>query len=220
MRWRSPERGWVSPADFIPVAEHSGLIVPIGQWVLRTACEELARWAQDPLLAHLTIAVNVSSRQFRQDDFVRGVLQALEDTGADASRLMLELTESLLVDNIDGVASRMSTLRSHGVSFALDDFGTGFSSLAYLQRLPLNELKIDQSFVRDIEVSGNDLAIASTIVALGNGLGLRVLAEGVETAPQRDALMRAGCDHFQGYLFGRPMPSADFEEWARLYSTT
>ncbi len=217
LRWHRPEQGWISPGEFIPVAEHSGLIVPLGQWVLRAACRSLADWSRDPALAHLTLAVNVSSRQFRQDDFVRSVLQTLDDTGADANRLVLELTESLLVDHIDGVASRMTTLGARGVSFALDDFGTGFSSLAYLQRLPLDELKIDQGFVRDIEVNANDLAIVSTIVALGQGLGLRVVAEGVETPAQRDALIRAGCHHFQGYLFGRPMPAEDMQALARQH---
>ena len=217
VRWHRPGHGWIPPGEFIPVAERSGLIVPLGEWVLRTACQQLAAWSADPALAHLTVAVNVSSRQFRQDDFVRGVLQTLEETGADANRLVLELTESLLVDNIEGVASRMNTLGARGVSFALDDFGTGFSSLVYLQRLPLDELKIDQGFVRDIEVNANDLAIASTIVALGQGLGLRVVAEGVETPAQRDALIRAGCHHFQGYLFGRPMPVEDLEALARQH---
>lgn len=217
LRWYRPGDGWISPGEFIAVAEHSGLIVPLGQWVLREACQLLAAWSGDPAMAHLTLAVNVSSRQFRQDDFVRGVLQTLEETGADASRLVLELTESVLVDNIEGVASRMTALGAYGVSFALDDFGTGFSSLVYLQRLPLDELKIDQGFVRDIEVNANDLAIASTIVALGHGLGLRVVAEGVETAAQRDALIRAGCHHFQGYLFGRPMPAEDLKALARQH---
>lgn len=211
LRWHRADYGWIPSSEVIPVAERSDLIVPLGQWVLRAACKHLAEWATDPALAHLTLAVNVSSRQFRQDDFVRSVLQTLEETGADPNRLVLELTESLLVDNIDGVISRMTALGARGVSFALDDFGTGFSSLAYLQRLPLQELKIDQGFVRDIEVNANDLAIASTIVALGQGLGLRVVAEGVETPGQRDALIRAGCHHFQGFLFGRPMPAQEIK---------
>ena len=211
VRWHRPGQGWIPPSEFIPVAERSGLIVPLGQWVMRTACGYLTDWSTDPAMAHLTLAVNVSSRQFRQDDFVRSVLQTLKDTGADPKRLVLELTESMLVDNIEGVASRMTTLGASGVSFSLDDFGTGFSSLAYLQRLPLDELKIDQGFVRDIEVNANDQAIASTIVTLGQGLGLRVLAEGVETPAQREALMQAGCHHFQGYLFGRPMSVEDLK---------
>lgn len=220
LRWYRPEHGWTPPSEFIPVAESSGLIVDLGQWVLRAACQQLASWSADPALAHLSLAVNVSSRQFRQDDFVRSVLQTLDDTGAHANRLVLELTESLLVDNIDGVVSRMTTLGARGVSFALDDFGTGFSSLAYLQRLPLDELKIDQCFVRDIETNANDLAIVSTIVALGQGLGLRVVAEGVETTGQREALIRAGCHHFQGYLMGRPMPAEGMKVMVQQHTET
>ncbi|KVS20859.1 hypothetical protein WK34_23695 [Burkholderia vietnamiensis] len=213
-RWHNPERGWVSPGEFIPVAEQSGLIVPLGQWILRKACQHLAEWSSDPAMENLTLAVNVSSFQIRQEDFVRGVVQTLEETGANADRLVLELTESVLVDNLDSVASRMTTLGSHGISFALDDFGTGFSSLAYLQRLPLDELKIDQCFVRELESNANDLAIVTTIVALGRSMGLRVVAEGVETPAQRDALVRAGCHHFQGHLFGHPMPADDLKSLA------
>ncbi|HDR9037935.1 TPA: EAL domain-containing protein [Burkholderia vietnamiensis] len=196
------------------VAEQSGLIVPLGQWILRKACQHLAEWSSDPAMENLTLAVNVSSFQIRQEDFVRGVVQTLEETGANADRLVLELTESVLVDNLDSVASRMTTLGSHGISFALDDFGTGFSSLAYLQRLPLDELKIDQCFVRELESNANDLAIVTTIVALGRSMGLRVVAEGVETPAQRDALVRAGCHHFQGHLFGHPMPADDLKSLA------
>lgn len=215
LRWRHPQRGMVSPGEFIPAAEHSGLIVPIGHWVLRSACERLAAWSREPALAGLCISVNVSSLQFRQNDFVERVLDLLDETGAKPQLLMLELTESLLVDNIEEVTTRMARLKARGVAFSLDDFGTGFSSLIYLKRLPLDELKIDQGFVRDIEVDDNDLAIARTVIALGHSLGLRVLAEGVESPAQRETLGRLGCRHYQGYLFGRPMPAPQLEALVR-----
>ena len=206
LRWRHPTRGMVSPADFIPVAEESGQIVMLGSWVLETACAQLVSWARDPATAHLSLAVNVSSRQFRQQDFVDHMLAMLDYTGANPRRLKLELTESLLVDNVEDVIAKMSALRARGVGFSLDDFGTGYSSLSYLKRLPLDQLKIDQSFVRDVLSDPNDAAIAKTIVALGHSLGLAVIAEGVETVEQRDFLFDSGCQAYQGYLFSRPLP--------------
>jgi len=215
LRWQHPQRGIVSPAEFILLAEETGLILPIGHWVLQTACRQLALWARDPCMAQLTIAVNVSAQQFAQGDFVEQVLQVISETNALPQRLKLELTESLLIMNVDAVIEKMSALKDRGVSFSLDDFGTGYSSLAYLKMLPLDQLKIDQAFVRDVLVDGNDAAIAKTIVALGRSLGLNVIAEGVETAAQRDFLAECGCLAYQGYFYGRPVPVAEFEVFAR-----
>ena len=205
LRWQHPQRGRVSPADFIPLAEATGLILPLGRWVLETACRQLALWAAQPALAHLTLAVNVSAHQFRLPDFVDQVLAVLKETGADPQRLKLELTESLLVDNVQDIVEKMFALKARGVGFSLDDFGTGYSSLSYLKRLPLDQLKIDQSFVRDVLIDPNDAAIARTVVALAQNLGLGVIAEGVETAAQRDFLISAGCHVYQGYFFSRPL---------------
>ncbi len=206
LRWQHPQRGLVSPAQFIPLAEETGLILPLGRWVLAQACQQLARWASEPGTAHLTLSVNVSARQLRQADFVREVLQLLQAAGAPAGRLKLELTESLLLENVEDCIAKMSELKAHGVGFSLDDFGTGYSSLSYLKRLPLDQLKIDGSFVRDALVDPNDAAIIQAVVALGRSLGLAVIAEGVETAAQRDFLARQGCHACQGYYFGRPGP--------------
>jgi diguanylate cyclase (GGDEF)-like protein/PAS domain S-box-containing protein len=211
LRWPHPRRGNVPPVAFIPLAEETGLILPLGNWVLETACTQLARWATRPETAHLTLAVNVSAHQFHQADFVGQVLTALERSDANPQRLKLELTESLLVANVDDIIAKMSTLKEKGVCFSLDDFGTGYSSLSYLKQLPLDQLKIDQSFVRDILIDPNDAAIARTIVALAQSLGLGVIAEGVETAAQRDFLASSGCHAYQGYFFGRPLPLDDFE---------
>ncbi len=215
VRWQHPERGLVSPADFIPLAEETGLILSLGHWVLQTACTQLAVWAIRPDMAHLTIAVNVSAHQFRQDDFVDQVLAVLNSTGANPQRLKLELTESMLASNIDEIIEKMSALRAKGVGFSLDDFGTGYSSLSYLKRLPLDQLKIDQSFVRDVLSDTNDASIAKTIVALAQNLGLGVIAEGVETTAQRDFLASAGCHAYQGYFFSRPLPLEGFEKFAQ-----
>ncbi|QDX83000.1 hypothetical protein B9N43_14145 [Denitratisoma sp. DHT3] len=214
VRWQHPQQGMVSPAAFIPLAETTGLILPLGQWVLETACAQLARWARQPQLAQLTIAVNVSAHQLRQPDFVQQVLAALTKTGANPERLKLELTESLLVDNVQDIIEKMFALRAKGLGFALDDFGTGYSSLSYLKRLPLDQLKIDQSFVRDVLSDPNDAAIARTVVALAQSLSLGVIAEGVETEAQRGFLTNAGCHTFQGYLFSRPLPAEEFEAFA------
>ncbi|WP_326940360.1 bifunctional diguanylate cyclase/phosphodiesterase [Actimicrobium sp. GrIS 1.19] len=210
-RWQHPCRGMISPVEFIPVAEETGMILALGRWVLEAACTQLARWSQRPEMAALTIAVNVSARQFRQPDFVWQVLTALERSGANAQRLKLELTESLLVANVEEVILKMRALKEKGVSFSLDDFGTGYSSLSYLKRLPLNQLKIDQSFVRDVLVDSNDAAIAKMVIALADNLDLEVIAEGVETVPQMEFLMRHGCRAFQGFLFSCPLPLEQFE---------
>ncbi len=206
VRWQHPVRGMVSPADFIPVAEQTGLILPLGQWVLRVACEQLVSWSHSAQTFDLTMAVNISARQFRQPEFVAQTLAVLEQTGASAHLLKLELTESLLLNDVQDAIKKMDELRAVGVRFSLDDFGTGYSSLSYLKRLPLDQLKIDQSFVRDILTDPNDAAIAKTVVALAHSLGLSVVAEGVETEGQRDFLVTHGCHAFQGYLFGRPVP--------------
>jgi diguanylate cyclase (GGDEF)-like protein/PAS domain S-box-containing protein len=211
IRWMDPRRGMVTPTEFIPLAEETGLILPLGQWVLETGCAQLARWARQPHLAGLTLAINVSARQFGEADFVDTVLSILEKTGANPQRLKLELTESMLLKDVDAVISKMSSLKARGVSFSLDDFGTGYSSLAYLKRLPLDQLKIDQGFVRDILVDPNDASIAHMVIALADNMGLAVIAEGVETRSQRDFLAEAGCHAYQGYLFGRPVPVHEFE---------
>ena len=211
VRWRHPQRGMVSPADFIPVAEENGLIVPLGRWVIETACAQLAQWAVDPDKAGLSIAVNVSARQFRQERFVADVCEILDRTGADPARLELELTESSLVTDVESVIRKMDALKARGVCFSLDDFGTGYSSLAYLKRLPLDQLKIDQGFVRDILDDPNDAAIARTVIVLAESLGLKVIAEGVETEAQSAFLGSQGCHAYQGYLFSRPLNVADLE---------
>lgn len=211
LRWQHPERGLVSPAEFIMLSEETGLILPIGQWVLETACHQLAAWSTQPRMNHLTVAVNISARQLHHENFVQQVLDVLERTGANPHQLKLELTESLLVDNIEDIIAKMTTLKTKGVGFSLDDFGTGYSSLAYLKRLPLDQLKIDKSFVRDILTDPNDAAIARTIVALGQSLGLAVIAEGVETEAQRDSLASNGCLTYQGYFFNRPLPVERFK---------
>ncbi|WP_310386471.1 bifunctional diguanylate cyclase/phosphodiesterase, partial [Roseateles sp.] len=204
LRWRRGGLDLVPPGQFIPIAEANGLILPLGQWVLETACAQLVAWSQQPQRARWTMAVNVSALQFAQSDFVESVGRALHLTGAKASLLKLELTESMLVNDIEDVVAKMKAIQAYGVAFSLDDFGTGYSSLSILHRLPLQQLKIDQSFVRDILTDPNDAVIARTIVALAHNLDLRVIAEGVESAQQRDFLAAIGCDAFQGYFFGRP----------------
>jgi diguanylate cyclase (GGDEF)-like protein/PAS domain S-box-containing protein len=211
LRWQHPVRGMVSPADFIPLAESSGLILPLGHWVLKTACAQLAAWANQPKMARLTISVNVSARQFRHPDFVDQVMAVLDHTGANPQRLKLELTESLLVSDVEDIITKMTALKASGVGFSLDDFGTGYSSLSYLKRLPLDQLKIDQGFVRNILTDPNDAAIAKMVIALADSLGLTVIAEGVELDAQREFLASLGCLAYQGYLFGRPLPLAGFE---------
>ena len=213
VRWLDPRRGMVSPAEFIPLAESSGLILPLGQWVLETACAQLARWRTLPGLAQLSLSVNVSARQFGEADFVEQVMTTLMRSGSRAQSLKLEMTESMLATNIEDVTAKMNALKGLGLGFSLDDFGTGYSSLSYLKRLPLDQLKIDQGFVRDILVDPNDAAIAKMVVALADSMGLTVIAEGVETEAQRAALAELGCTHYQGYLFSPPLPGPEFEAW-------
>ena len=215
VRWLHPQRGMVSPADFIPLAEETGLILPLGHWVLETACKQLAIWATQPEMEHLTLAVNVSVHQFSQTDFVNEVISILTATGANPERLKLELTESLLAQNVEGIIDKMFALKAMGICFSLDDFGTGYSSLSYLKRLPLDQLKIDQSFVRDVLIDPNDAAIARTIVALAQSLGLGVIAEGVEAAAQRDFLASVGCHACQGYFYSHPIPLDEFERFVQ-----
>lgn len=215
LRWQPQDRPMVSPATFIPVAEASGLILPIGRWVLANACRQLAAWAHLPSMRDVQLAVNISARQFRQPGFVAEVCEMIAHSGADPSRLKLELTESLVLEDVDHVIRTMTSLKAQGICFAIDDFGTGYSSLSYLKRLPLDQLKIDQSFVRGIPSDPDDCAIAQAIIALGRSLRLHVIAEGVETVAQRDFLASHGCAAYQGYLFGHPGPAEAIPGMAR-----
>jgi diguanylate cyclase (GGDEF)-like protein/PAS domain S-box-containing protein len=220
VRWQHPRRGLLSPAEFIPHAEETGLILPLGSWVLETACAQLAAWANEPAMAQLNLAVNVSSRQFCQPDFVEQVLSILGHTGADPQKLKLELTESLLLKNMDETVVKIAALKAKGVGFALDDFGTGYSSLYYLKRLPLDWVKIDQFFVRDVLTNPNDATIVRAIILLARSMGLEVIAEGVETKAQKFFLAQHGCNAFQGYLFSPPLASDEFGEFIRRRTTT
>ena len=211
VRWNHPRRGLVLPGEFIPLAEQTGLILPLGQWVLQAACAQLVQWSRSALTRPFFLSVNVSVRQFRQPDFVTQVLGVLQASGANPERLRFELTESLLLTDVEDSIARMEQLRRHGVGFSMDDFGTGYSSLSYLKRLPLDQLKIDQGFVRDLQTDPNDAAIVRTILALARSLDLSVVAEGVETPGQFEFLQRHGCQAFQGYLFARPMPAEMLE---------
>lgn len=211
VRWAHPKLGILSPSEFIQLAEETGLILPLGHWILEQACHILVRWAQDSALASLTLSVNISARQLHQTDFVEQTLNQLELCGSDPTKLKLEITESMLVVGIQQVMQKMHQIKANGVRFSLDDFGTGYSSLAYLKQLPLDQLKIDQSFVRDILIDKNDAAIAKMVVALAESLGLDVIAEGVETLEQQAILAELGCFHYQGYLYGRPCPLDEFE---------
>jgi diguanylate cyclase (GGDEF)-like protein len=214
VRWVHPKRGVVLPGEFIPAAEESGFILPLGQWILESACKQLAEWRTQPMTPEFRLAVNVSATQFRQGEFVQQLASTLRKTGADPRRLTLELTESVLLHNVEEVIEKMAALKKLGINFALDDFGTGYSSLYYLKRLPLDQMKIDRSFVRDVLTDAGDAAIAKTIVALAHTLGLEVIAEGIETTEQRIFLTHAGCKHHQGYLFSRPLPVHSFEQFA------
>jgi len=211
LRWRHPQRGLISPAEFIPLAEECNLILDLGHWVLQTACAQIKVWQQQPTTRLLRLAVNVSARQFRQPDFVRKVEALLAEYAIDPALLKLELTESLVLDNVDDSIAKMLTLKARGIGFSMDDFGTGHSSLSYLKRLPLDQLKIDQSFVRDIATDPNDAAIVQTIIVMAKSLGLDVIAEGVETEAQLEFLRQRGCAAFQGYLFSRPVALDQFE---------
>ncbi|MFY9327723.1 MAG: EAL domain-containing protein [Georgfuchsia sp.] len=212
LRWQHPRRGLLSPADFISLAEETGLILPLGQWVLETACAQLTAWAARPETASLTLAVNVSSHQLRHPDFVIQVLSVLDRTGADPHKLKLELTESMLMDNVEDLIAKMTALKAEGIGFALDDFGTNYSSLTYLKRLPLDQLKIDRSIVHNILTDTGDATIARTIVSLAQSMGLEVIAEGVESREQREFLIQMSCHAFQGYLFGRPSSKEEFRQ--------
>jgi EAL domain-containing protein (putative c-di-GMP-specific phosphodiesterase class I) len=211
LRWEHPRLGLVTPDTFIPIAEESGLIVPIGQWVLRKACEQLRAWQTNPLARDFVLSVNVSARQFRQPDFVDMVHALLVQTEVDPSRLKLELTESLVLHNVDDTVVKMRALNALGLEFSMDDFGTGYSSLAHLTNLPIQQLKIDRSFVRNLLHSRNDAVIVQTIIGMANTLGVAVIAEGVETQEQQRCLGALGCMAYQGFLYGRPVPLSEFE---------
>jgi diguanylate cyclase (GGDEF)-like protein/PAS domain S-box-containing protein len=215
LRWQHPQRGLVPPDDFIPLAEDTGLILPIGLWVLESACFQLKIWEGNAATRNLQVAVNVSARQFRQADFVPQVQRILEASGANPTRLKLELTESMVLENVPDAIEKMEAIKRLGVTLAMDDFGTGYSSLGYLAQLPLDQLKIDRSFVQNIPGRGSDETIARTIIAMGRGLAMQVIAEGVETEAQCEFLEANGCHAFQGYLFSRPLALDDFEEFVR-----
>ena len=211
LRWNHPVRGMVSPADFIPLAEETGLIVPIGQWVLETTCNQIKAWENILAMQHVQLAVNVSAYQFRQSEFVEHVSQILNKTAINPNKLKLELTETLVLHDIDDTILKMNALKKIGVQFSMDDFGTGYSSLSSLKKLPIDQLKIDQSFVHDLPDDQDDSIIVETIIAMANHLGMEVIAEGVETESQRQFLEKHGCFFYQGYLFGKPAPLAELE---------
>lgn len=211
LRWNSPQHGRVSPAEFIPQAEKSGLMVPIGAWVIERGCQVLAAWNARSDLCHLTLSINVSASQLLDDDFESIVRKALAESGADPQRLILELTESVMVSEMDLIAAKLDSLHDLGITIALDDFGTGYSSLSYLRRLPIQQLKIDRGFVQDAVKTMRSASLVENVVRIGRDLGHDVLAEGVETMEQHALLAKAGCSQFQGYLYGKPMPLAEFE---------
>jgi len=212
LRWHHPLRGNIPPVEFIPLAEESGLIGVLGLWVLNKSCQTLAVWAEQSETEQLTLAVNVSAKQFNRDNFVDEIKEILNESRINPQRLKLEITESIIMVDVEQTIKIMNDLRELGISFSMDDFGTGYSSLAYLQRLPLSQLKIDQSFLRNLTVDSTDTVIIRTILALGNSLGINVIAEGVETQQQRDYLLNNGCQFFQGYLFGKPEPLSVFKQ--------
>ncbi len=213
IRWRHPRMGNIPPADFIPLAEETGLIVPIGNWVLRAACAQLAQWETQPETRHLTMSVNVSASQFRQPDFVQSVTEIVRLSGITPSRLKLELTESMFVDNVESTTAKMNALTAIGIVWSLDDFGTGYSSLSVLHRFPLGQIKIDKAFVRDMLTNKSNMVVTEAIIALAANLNLQVIAEGVETVAQLNRLREAGCHAYQGYLFSPPV---DIEAFAKL----
>jgi len=232
VRWQHPRLGLIPPGRFIPIAEQSGLILKLGEWVLREACRQLQAWRNRPTLSHLRIAVNVSALQFEQPNFVEDVKRILTETQMEPSRLELELTESLLMHNTPEEAEKVASLRRTGVTLAIDDFGTGYASLSYLHRLPIDTLKIDRAFVEAIDAelpadgdhcaedadaeTSSRTAVIRAILSMGRSLGINVLAEGVETEPQRDFLIRHGCEMMQGYFFGRPVPPEEIEKKLEL----
>jgi EAL domain-containing protein (putative c-di-GMP-specific phosphodiesterase class I) len=213
IRWRHPELGMVPPAEFIPLAEETGAIVAIGEWVLRTACRELVGWL-DAGVAPLRLALNISGRQYNDPNLVPSVRQTLEATGFPSHLLELELTESVIMEDVVDAAKRLGELHGLGVNLAVDDFGTGYSSLSYLKRFPIRSVKVDRSFVRDIAHNESSASIARAIIAFGSALGLKVIAEGVESHDQYDILRGCGCDELQGYLFSRPVPAEDAKKLA------
>jgi len=212
IRWRHPVRGLVSPYEFIPIAEETGLILPIGRWVLNVACDQVRHWQTNPAMQHLSLAINVSARQFQEANFVQSVTDAIQGDPLIGNKIKLELTESLLIENIDETIEKMKALIALGVKFSMDDFGTGYSSLSYLSKLPFSQLKIDQSFVRNIGINDLDNNIIKTIIGMGESLNMRVIAEGVETPAQREFLLQHLCDYFQGYLFSKPLVLNEFED--------
>jgi EAL domain-containing protein (putative c-di-GMP-specific phosphodiesterase class I) len=211
LRWKHPRRGILPPGEFIALAEETGLIVELGSQALEEACRQLAMWARRPETASLSVAVNVSARQLRQAGFVEQVLDCVESAGADPGKLDLEITESMLMEDVEETIGIMTQLRSRGVRFSLDDFGTGYSSLAYLKRLPLDQLKVDGVFVRDMLAEATSRAIAQAIIWLGGAMQLALIAEGVETEEQRACLEELGCRAYQGYLFSPAVPAEEFE---------
>jgi len=211
IRWKHPKRGLVSPDDFIPLAEDTGLILPMGFWVLKSACAKLKQWAKDPHKRTLQMAINVSARQFRQPNCVLEVEKVLRESGINPALLKFELTESLLLEDIMGSIEKMHELTKLGVSFSMDDFGTGYSSLSYLAQLPLSQLKIDKSFINTIPGGKNNEMVVRTIIAMGEGMKINVIAEGVEREEQKEFLLSNGCDFFQGYLLSPPLPEEELE---------
>jgi EAL domain-containing protein (putative c-di-GMP-specific phosphodiesterase class I) len=211
IRWRHPDRGLVSPGNFIELAEEFGMIIPIGQWVLETAFNQMKLWQQNPLTSELTMSVNISPIQFHKVNFVKKMKLLVERYAINPTRLVLEITECLLLKDIENAITIMSELKQIGIHFSLDDFGTGYSSLQYLKRLPIDQLKIDSSFIRDITVDDNDKAIVCAIIAMAHSLDLKVIAEGVETEEQRQFLFDKNCIYYQGYLFSKPVPIDDLE---------
>ena len=211
LRWQHPEIGLVPPGDFITVAEETGLIVPIGEWVLRTACQQIQQWEQTKTMS-IRVSVNLSGRQFHNTDLSRTINQIIEETAINPAMLELELTESILMKEGDSSVHVLNEFKKMGLSVSVDDFGTGYSSLNYLKRLPLDILKIDRSFVEDIEINSDDTTIIKTIIAMAHNLNLKVIAEGVETMEQMDFLIKHGCEEAQGYLFSKPLPADEFEQ--------
>jgi predicted signal transduction protein with EAL and GGDEF domain len=210
VRWHHPEKGFVSPVLFISIAEECGLIMPIGRWVMTTACGQIKKWQEDSLREHLILSVNVSAKEFASKEYVDKVKFILRKTGANPERLKLELAESALAEDVEGVINKMHQLKSMGLTFSLDDFGTGFSSLSYLRRMPIDQLKIDQSFVKNLGKNNNYLSIVKTVISLGKNLSVGVMAEGVEEEKQKEILKKMGCNYYQWYLYGRPMQINEF----------
>jgi len=211
VRWKHPQRGLVFPAEFIPIAEEGSLILEVGHWVLDTACKQIAKWSKVKQTSHLVLAVNISAKQFMQPDFVKQIASIIQKHKIDASRLKLELTESVVLDDLKTVIAKMNALREIGVTLSLDDFGTGYSSLSYLKQLPLDQIKIDQSFVRDMTTDASDAMMVKNIIDMAHNFGLNVIAEGVETESQLSKLKEDGCKSYQGYLFSKPVPIEEFE---------